>query len=66
MNCPYCESEDTTKISTSQEIFQCRDCGEKYCDTAADHFELLQDLTENDDPAIAALGESILNYTGGA
>lgn len=64
MNCPHCESENTTRISDRNEIYQCRDCGEKYCDTAAKHFELLQDLTERDDPAIAALGESLLNFTG--
>lgn len=45
-------------------VYQCQQCGKVQHQIAAKHYDLLQDLTESDDPAVSDLAESVLSFEG--
>lgn len=53
-----------TPTDTDSGMLRCEDCSVTVHQIAANHTELLQDLRKDNDPAISALAETILNYDG--
>lgn len=65
VSCPECGGELSPTEGTAN-LFQCVDCGDRLHQIAARHVDLLEDLSQNDDPAIADLADTILAYQGGS
>lgn len=52
-------------IKDSPDFFKCQQCGKELHQVAGRHLDLLEDLSDNDDPAIADLADAILAFKRG-
>lgn len=62
--CPECGGE-LRPLDGADDLRECRDCGHRLHPIAAEHHDLLEDLRDDGDDAIATAAETILAYGGG-